>query len=107
MSSFELRRDAFFGDIFAKPFSKLGHTLFFLSLVEGLLLTLVIKDQNVLNSFIVDRLALGLIVLEVLVWCLFKLPVIYMAGNPKWGETLHALKKFEARLQRSLCKRKV
>mmetsp|Transcript_8904 Transcript_8904/g.15101 ORF Transcript_8904/g.15101 Transcript_8904/m.15101 type:complete len:159 (-) Transcript_8904:144-620(-) len=105
MSSYSLRKQLFFGDWFSAPFSKLGHNLFFLSVLQAYLSTLLTPSDGYLGLvFQLDRLCVGLIALESLVWFVFKIPILYLAFNPRWMDLLHRIKQFEAQIHQQYFK---
>ena len=54
-----------------------------------------------------EKFALYLIVIEMLVWAFFKIPVLIMAHVPALVEPLHQYKIFEAKIHNKLCPRKI
>ena len=107
MSSFDLRKTFFFGDIQNAPFSKLGHWLFYVSTFEACLLTFATQDPNITRCFVIEKLSLYMIFLTILVWMIFKIPTIILAHIPSLMHVLHSCKKFEAQIHRKFFKRKI
>ena len=107
MSSFDLRKQLFFGQIESAPFSKLGHWLLYVSTFEACLLLFAVQDPNILKCLIVEKLCIYLILIEIIVWLVFKIPSLIMAHVPALVETLHSCKKLEAKIHNKLCKRKI
>ena len=99
MSSYDIRKGLYQ--------SNAGYFLAYLSTFEALFICFCVTDQNILNCFMPEKFALYLIVIEMLVWAFFKIPVLIMAHVPALVEPLHQYKIFEAKIHNKLCPRKI
>ena len=107
MSSYDIRRRIFHGDILTKPFSKAGHLLFVLSLFTGYLVTFYITNEHVHNSFFIEKICLWVLFVELVVVTTFRVPILIMAHIPALCPLLHEMKKMEYEFNQFFFPRKV
>lgn len=107
ISSWNIRQAVMIGEVKGVPFSELSHYLFAVSVVSAVLQLTVVTNEHVLNCFIIDRLSWYLVVLQLALVILFRIPALIMAHVPALMPALHQLKIVESKVHRMLCKSKV
>ena len=82
ISNYEIRRSVFWADIFSRPMSRIGHSLFVLSLIVGYF-SFQLEGEGIIGyALILERVALALLLVETLIVLAFRIPIITMSYLP-------------------------
>ena len=107
MMSFDLRRKMFHGDFLERPFTQVGHWLFFVSLLTAFLFVVQVDDPMVHNPFLIEQLALYIIFFEFVTVLGFRIPTLICCHIPVLSSIFHNVKIAESQLTRALFPRKI
>ena len=106
MSSYDIRKSIFFGEVFSAPLTKLGHIMFVLSLFHAYLMQFHVKDEFLNNCLLLDKLALAIFGAEFAIVTGWRVSILLLIKTEQF-DILHKLKQVEAKIHKKMYRRKI
>lgn len=107
IASHHLRSLVHVGEYTEVPLTKASHFLFLVSLVTAFFVSFVAENSQIRNCFTIDIICFGVLLFEFLIVAVSRSISLIFAHVPALVPLFYSIKRFEAYLHKTLCRRRV